>query len=157
VRFRSDGLFVVGVVCNRLNGEGWDVGKSHIRVHFLAPWRGGCSFCRWLLLLRRLCWRCHRVLDSDLHLLDKVLSPSDHFGAYSPITTVPGYVAARSMNFGPKVNEAGASSGDATEYVTYAEEEASYLARSLFAINHPPHVFWTKDSLRSSTNSNRRP
>jgi hypothetical protein len=33
----------------------------------------------------------------------------------SPITTVPGYIAARSMNFGPKVNEAGASSGDATE------------------------------------------
>jgi hypothetical protein len=37
------------------------------------------------------------------------------FQTDSPITTVPGYVAASSINLGPKVNEAGASSGDATE------------------------------------------
>jgi len=42
------------------------------------------------------------------------------------------------MKLGPNVNEAGASSGDATEYVTYAEEEASYVARSLFYFNSCP-------------------
>ena len=56
------------------------------------------------------------------------------------MTTVPGYVDASSMNFGPKVNEAGASSGDATEYVTYAEDDASYVARSLYTVISCPTI-----------------
>jgi len=51
----------------------------------------------------------------------------------SPTTTVPGYVAAKDMNEGPNVRLAGASVGLATVYTTYAEDEASYFARSLFS------------------------
>ena len=41
------------------------------------------------------------------------------------MTTVPAYVEASVIKDGPKVNEVGASAGAATEYVTYADEEAS--------------------------------
>jgi hypothetical protein len=47
-----------------------------------------------------------------------------------PTTTLPGYVPASVMNFGPKVNVIGASAGLATEYTTYAEVDASKKARS---------------------------
>jgi hypothetical protein len=62
------------------------------------------------------------------------------FKINSPITTVPGYVLARSINLGPNVNEAGASSGEATEYVTYADDAASYVARSLLLFSSYPSI-----------------
>lgn len=45
--------------------------------------------------------------------------------AFLPTTTDPAYVPAKVKNEGPKVKEVGASVEDATEYTTYAEEEAS--------------------------------
>jgi len=53
------------------------------------------------------------------------------FPRFKPTTTVPGYVLAKVIYDGPNVREAGASTGFATLYVTYAEEAASYVARSL--------------------------
>ena len=61
------------------------------------------------------------------------------------------------MNLGPNVNEAGASSGDATEYVTYAGDETSYVARSLFSFNSCLLFRIMSNSLRGPANSNRRP
>ncbi len=52
------------------------------------------------------------------------------FPLLKPTTTLPGYVPASVMNFGPKVSVAGASAGLATVYTTYAEVDASYEARS---------------------------
>ena len=50
-----------------------------------------------------------------------------------PNTTVPAYVEAKVMNDDPNVRAAGASVEAATVYTTYADVEASYVARSLEA------------------------
>lgn len=50
-----------------------------------------------------------------------------------PSTTVPAYVEAKVMKDDPNVRAAGASVEAATVYTTYADVEASYVARSLEA------------------------
>jgi hypothetical protein len=58
------------------------------------------------------------------------------------------------MNEGPKVNDAGASVEAATEYVTYADEEASYVARSLFSIQWASWAIQVSNTLGSPSDSN---
>jgi len=85
--------------------------------------QGDFPLLPWRLSQQQSCWKYYHALDLILKKYQLFIQSLEMF--CPPSTTVPGYVAARVMNEGPKVRDAGASTAAATEYTTYADVEGS--------------------------------